>query len=83
MGGFFENKSITISGGLFMIVGTILLVIALFLELGYFEDMAAMLPSEENLFFGSLGGADWGLDVSFYLAIGGGVLGIIGGATFE
>lgn len=66
-----------------MILDPILLVIALFLELGYFEDMAAMLPSGENLFFGSVGGGDWGLDVCFLFAIGGGVLGIIGGATFE
>lgn len=82
MGGFFENKSLTILGGLLMILGPILLVIALFLELGYFEDMAAMLVGY-NLFFGSVAGVDWGLDVSFFLAIGGGILGIIAGATFE
>jgi len=83
MGGFFENKSLTILGGLLMILGPILLVNALFLELGYFEDMATLIPPDDNIFFGSVSGADWGLDVSFFLAIGGGVLGIIGGATFE
>jgi hypothetical protein len=83
IGGLVDNKGITILGGVVMLVGSAILLIALGLELGDFEDIGAALPSGENLFFGSYAGADWGLSVSFFLAIGGGVLGVIGGALIE
>lgn len=83
IGAFLENKVLAILGGIAMIVGPILLSIALFLEIGDFEAVAAMLPSGENLFFGSYMGGDWGIWISFYMAAAGGVLGVIGGATVE
>ena len=83
VGALVDNKGIAVLGGLLMLVGSAILLIALGLELGDFEDVAALLPSDENLFFGSLGTADWGLYTSFFLAIGGGVLGVIGGALIE
>jgi len=82
IGGLVGNKIIGILGGVLMIVGPILLIVALFIEYGDFEDIALILGGK-SLFFGSELGVDWGLWIGFYLAIGGGVLGLIGGATIE
>ncbi|TKJ16898.1 MAG: hypothetical protein CEE43_19160 [Promethearchaeota archaeon Loki_b32] len=80
IGGLAGNKIIGILGGVLMIAGPIILTIALFAELGDFEDIALLLGGE-SLFWGSEPGVDWGLWIGFFLAIGGGVLGVIGGAT--
>ena len=82
IGGLIENKMIGILGGVLMIVGPILLIVALFIEYGDFEAIASLLGGK-SLFFGSEPGVDWGLWIGFYLAIGGGVLGLIGGATID
>jgi len=82
VGGLIGNKMIGILGGVLMIAGPILLTIALILELGDFEDMALLL-GDKSLLFGSETGVDWGLWIGSFLAIGGGVLGVIGGATVD
>ena len=56
-------------------------MLALFLGLGIFEGLATTLPSGTTILFGSEAGVDWGILISTYLALGGGVLGVIGGAT--
>ena len=81
IGGLAGNKAVGILGGIILLAGPILLVVALFLELGSFADIAAILPPGENLLFGSVPGGSWGIWIGSFLAFGGGVLGLIGGAT--
>ena len=83
IGGLIENKMIGMQGGLLMIVGPIVFIIALVIELGYLEGLAAFIPMAggDSLLFGSGSGANWGLWISTFLALGGGVLGLIGGLT--
>jgi hypothetical protein len=83
IGGVSEIKIIIILGGTFMITGIALFFMILLFGLGDFKEIAAFLPSGENLFFGRIGGADWGVWISFYLAMSGGILGIIGGVILE
>lgn len=80
--GITENKTVGILGGIIFLAGPILLLIEIITQIGIFESMAAVWLPGENLLFGSYPGlADWGIGIGFYLAIGGGILGIIGGAT--
>jgi hypothetical protein len=52
-------------------------------KLGVFGETLIPLMGDVNLLAGSIPGvADWGIGIGSYLAIGGGILGIIGGATF-
>lgn len=83
IGGLIESKGVGILGGIIMLAGPIFLLIALFIEIGDFEDLAIVIASfgGEGLIMGSAGGAEWGIWISTYLAIGGGVVGVIGGAT--
>ena len=80
-GGLAGNKAVGILGGIILLAGPILLIVALLLTLGSFADLALILPPGSNLLFGSLPGASWGLWMGSFLALGGGVLGLIGGAT--
>lgn len=81
IGALVESKALGIIGGLVFLSGPILHMLALFLGLGMFEGLAATLPSGTTVLFGSEAGVDWGIWISTYLALGAGVLGIMGGAT--
>lgn len=83
IGGIVENKLIGILGGVAMLAGSIGFIIGAFIEYGTFEDMAALIAlfGGEGLLFGSAGGADWGIWIGLYMALAGGALGLIGGAT--
>ncbi len=80
--GLTERKVVGILGGIILLAGPILLLIEVIAKIGVFETIAAVWLPGENLLFGSFPGvADWGIGIGSYLAIGGGILGIIGGAT--
>ncbi|KKK45776.1 hypothetical protein LCGC14_1132420 [marine sediment metagenome] len=82
IGGVAGSKLVGILGGIILLAGPILLIVALIVQLGIFGDTLIPLMGNVNLLFGSIFGvADWGLGIGSYLAIGGGLLGIIGGAT--
>ena len=85
IGGLVESKALGIVGGIIMLVGPILLLIALFIEMGDFEDLAGVIGlfGGEGLIMGSAGGAEWGIWISTYLAFGAGALGLIGGAIID
>ncbi|MFX1314777.1 MAG: hypothetical protein ACFE9T_02865 [Promethearchaeota archaeon] len=87
-GAFTEKKPLGIIGGLVMIVGPLLLVMDLLLvisEFAEFMDTNWADPLNKSIFFGTESGggttAVWGLWIGFYMAIAGGVLGLIGGAS--
>ena len=79
VGGIVEVKFVGIIGGLIILAGPILLSVELLLELGFFEGYA---PGD-NLFFGSTAGANWGIWISFFMGVGGGILGVVGGALSD
>lgn len=81
VGGLVENKAVGILGGIVLLAGPILLIVALLLQLGSFADLALLFPPGESLLFGSLPGVNWGIWIGSFLALGGGVLGLVGGAT--
>jgi len=84
IGGLIENKVAGILGGILMLAGPILLIVALATEMGDFKDLAAIIEfatGEKGLLFGSFGPLDWGIWISTYLALGAGIVGVIGGAT--
>jgi hypothetical protein len=85
IGGLTESKLIGILGGVVMLVGPILFIIGALIEFGPFEDLAALIAffGGEGLLFGSEAGVDWGIWIGTYLAIGGGVVGLIGGFLTE
>lgn len=96
IGALTEVKALGIIGGLTVIAGPILLMIGLLLEMGDFADIADLLEdgglTDETLIFGSgeldftiinpafIFQADWGMWIGTYIVIGGGVVGVIGGA---
>ena len=81
---FVENKMIGILGGLLMIVGPLLLIVDVMLGMSEFmEYMELSGDSGIELLFGSAGGANYGIWIGFFMAIGGGVIGLIGGALVE
>ncbi|KKK40915.1 hypothetical protein LCGC14_1673380 [marine sediment metagenome] len=82
IGGAAGSKTVGILGGIILLAGPILLLVALIAKLGIFGDTIVPLMGDVNLLFGSIFGvADWGIGIGSYLAIGGGILGIVGGAT--
>ncbi len=82
IGGVAGSKVVGILGGIILLAGPTLLLIELILKLGAFENIGTTWLPGENLLFGSYPGlAEWGIGIGSFLAIGGGVLGIIGGAT--
>ena len=83
VGGLAENKMIAILGGVVMLAGPILFIIGAAVEFGPFEDLAALLPPGNSLLFGSEGGGTWGIWIGTFLALGAGVLGLIGGIKVE
>lgn len=86
IGGLIENKVAGILGGILMLVGPILFIVALAIEMGDFEDLAGyieFITGEKGLLFGSALGLNWGIWISTYLALGAGIVGVIGGAIID
>ncbi len=80
--GVAESKTVGILGGIILLAGPTLLLVELIAKLGVFGDILIPLMGDVNLLAGNIPGvADWGLGIGSYLAIGGGILGIIGAAT--
>ncbi len=76
------SKAVGILGGIILLAGPALLLFELIAKLGVFGETLIPLMGDVNLLFGSIPGvADWGIGIGSFLAIGGGILGIIGGAT--
>jgi len=76
------SKAVGILGGIILLAGPGLLLFELIAKLGVFGETLIPLLGDVNLMFGSIpGAADWGIGIGSFLAIGGGILGIIGGAT--
>ncbi|MFX1571043.1 MAG: hypothetical protein ACFFCV_22110 [Promethearchaeota archaeon] len=86
-GGAKESKGVGILGGVLMLVGPVLLIFYLFIDAESFRTILHGLgvSSGANLFWGTvtIGGSTitWGVWIGWFLGIGAGALGIIGGAT--
>ncbi|MFX0041976.1 MAG: hypothetical protein ACFE8L_03600 [Candidatus Hodarchaeota archaeon] len=88
VGGATEMKVLGIIGGILMIVGPAMLVLDL---VGQFSDFAEGIGDMADyyggtVFFGGHSpapgvGITWGLWIGYFMAIGGGILGLIGGTT--
>lgn len=91
IGGAKGSKGAGIIGGIMMILGPLMLVLDLvigmgdfteLLELGFgLTDVTPFFGSEDILFMGVPMSLSWGLWIGFFMAIAGGVLGLIGGAA--
>ncbi len=84
-----ESKAAGIVGGVLILLAPLILIIDLLTGLGDFADLIQTLggPSNASVFWGSFtitGPPDvlmsWGIWIGSFLALGGGALGIIGGA---
>lgn len=75
-----EMKPLGIIGGIVMIIGPTMLIFDLMGQVSefaqYMENYASSL--DKNFFFGSNSSFTWGLWVGYFLAYGGGILGLIG-----
>ena len=83
IGALKESRAAGIIGGVVVLLGPMLLVLDLLIGIG---DYSMLVPPGQSLFFGSIEimpGVfyNWGLWIGSFLALGGGVLGLIGGAT--
>jgi len=85
-----ELKAAGIVGGILILLGPLLLIMDLLLGLGEFTEVLAFLggPADVNALWGSItivGPPDflvsWGIWIGSFLALAGGVLGLIGGAS--
>ena len=83
IGGLAGNKIIGILGGVVMLLGSIIFIVGAAIEFGFFGDLAAILPPGSSLLFGSESGGTWGLSIGLFLALGAGVLGVVGGALSD
>ena len=91
LGAFVENKIFGILGGLLMIVGPLLLLVDIMTGMSEFmEFMEAFSGGESGvgLLFDSYSPApgvtlSWGIWIGYFMAMGGGVIGLIGGALVE
>jgi len=88
-GAFRETKKVALLGGLLMVIGPLLLLVELLMVTSDFAEAIDLLVdfTNGNIFFDSYsdisGSATWGLYTGFFVAIGGGVVGLIGGALVE
>lgn len=83
-----KNKVVGILGGLLMIVGPLLLLVDIMMGVSEFMQYMEYYTSGKSgaeLLFGRIDfwDIDYGLWIGFFMAIGGGVLGLIGGALVE
>lgn len=85
-----EMKAAGIVGGILILVSPLMLIIDLLVSAGDFAAIIMSLggPPGASVFWGSFlisGPPDvllsWGLWIGFFISLGGGVLGVIGGAT--
>ncbi len=89
IGGLEGKRNTGIGGGITLLLGPILLMIALLTGMGtLFGELASILGMVgQNLLFGSVSAMgttmSWGLGPGFFVALAGGVLGVIGGALME
>ncbi|KKN39193.1 hypothetical protein LCGC14_0745770 [marine sediment metagenome] len=76
------SKTLGILGGFILLAGPVLFLLEVITQIGVIGDVLEIIPllSSFNLVFGNAG-AQWGIWISYFLTIGGGLLGIIGGAT--
>ena len=83
IGAFAEKKILGILGGLLMIVGPLLLLVDIMMGMSEFMEFMESFTGDSgvDLLFGGVGPADWGIWIGFGMGIGGGVVGLIGGAT--
>jgi hypothetical protein len=82
IGGVIEKKILGMLGGILILIGPLLLLMDLAFGLSYITEFSGLIGSD-NLFWGNEPGLDWGIWIGFFLAIGGGVLALIGGATLD
>jgi len=87
VGGAAEIKPLGIIGGILMIIGPFLLVLDIMMEVSEYAELinlyidylgGTILFGSESAYGGTL---IWGLWIGYFMAIGGGILGLIGGAT--
>lgn len=80
-----EMKPLGIIGGIVMIIGPTMLIFDLIGQVSefaqYMENYASSL--DKSIFFGSNSTYAWGLWVGYFLAYGGGILGLIGVALIS
>lgn len=88
IGAFKEMKALGIVGGILILLGPMLLLLELLIGMGEFATLISLLggPVGANVIWGSsvLGPGvviSWGIWIGFFLSLGAGVLGIIGGAS--
>jgi len=90
LGAFVENKILGILGGLLMIVGPLLLLVDIMTGMSEFIEFVELFTGESGvgLLFGSTSPApgvtlSWGIWIGYFMGIGGGFVGLIGGALVE
>jgi len=91
LGAFVENKIFGILGGLLMIVGPILLLVDIMTGMSEFIEFVELFTGADSgigLIFGTESPApgvtiSWGIWIGFFMGIGGGFVGLIGGALVE
>jgi len=89
IGGLEGKRNTVIGGGVVLLFGPILFMIALLAGMGtLFGELASTMGLlGQNLLFGSLSAMgttmSWGLGPGFFVALAGGILGVIGGALME
>jgi len=76
------SKTLGILGGAILLAGPALFMLMILTQIGIIGDVLGIIPTlgSFSLWFGNAMGAVWGIWISLFLVIGGGVLGIIGGA---
>ncbi len=90
VGGATEKKPLGIIGGILMILGPMMIIFDLVGEVSEFSEYINDLSTayDSNVFFGSFSETygyysldfTWSLTIGFFITIGGGVVGLIGGA---
>jgi hypothetical protein len=78
-GAILENKDIGLIGGMIMLIGPTLLTFELLFKFGFFEAFSG----DRLLMWGSDPSADWGVWIGFFIGVGGGILGLIGGLFID
>ena len=87
VGGATEMKPLGIIGGILMIIGPFLVVLDILMEFSEYAEIVNLYIDYlgGTILFGSASSGPttifWGLWIGYYMAIGGGILGLIGGAT--
>ncbi|MFX1572546.1 MAG: hypothetical protein ACFFB0_07345 [Promethearchaeota archaeon] len=79
-----ELKIIGVSGGILILLGPVLLIIDLLTGMSEIAETISTIDPNVNMFWDSFSESgitfSWGLWIGFYIALAGGILGLIGGA---